>query len=107
MCGVLDVVCELFFEVFGLLFVCYYCFVVKGDGDVWRLWSFFCVLDRLLFSRVCGCFVVPIVCDVLFPKCLLVVLYFFVSVLLCYNRVFWVLLSCSIMLFYHVSYVFW
>ena len=59
MCGVFDVVYELFVEVFGLLFVCYCCFVVKGDGDVWRMWSFFffffCALDRLLFSRVCGC----------------------------------------------------
>ena len=54
-------------------------------------------------------FVVPIVCNVLLPKCLFVVLYFFVyvSVLLCYKWVFRVLLSCSITLFYHVSYVFW
>ena len=56
------------------------------------------MLGRLFFSKVCGClFVVLIFCNVLFPKCLFVVLYFFffvyISVLLCYNWVFRVLFS--------------
>ena len=42
------------------------------------------------------CFVVPVVCNVLFPKCLFMVFYFFVyvCVLLCYTWVFRVLLFC-------------
>ena len=32
--GVFDVICELFVEVFSLLFACYCCFVVEGNGDV-------------------------------------------------------------------------
>ena len=52
MCGLLDVVCELFVKVFGLLFVCYCCFVIKGDGDVWRLWRFLCVGPFIVFQSV-------------------------------------------------------
>ena len=39
LCGVFDVICELFIEVF--FFVCYCCFVIESDGDVRRLWRCF------------------------------------------------------------------
>ena len=40
----------------------------------------FFVLSHLLFPKVCVRFVVPIVCNMLFPECLFVVLHFFVYV---------------------------